>query len=187
MTQFNDAGTPWSGVSRLLKMIAAILALILLISWWMGRNGALCPNTAAAVAPAAAISAPAVVPSSAPAPAAVVEASKGATLGAIPAAKVYFAVNKYEPPAEAAKELDAMVVYARANPSSQLSVSGFHDKTGDVEKNHELAKNRAIAVKNVLVSAGVAESSIILQKPQETTGGADDREARRVEVSVAQK
>ena len=193
MTQFNAAGTPWSGVSRLLKIIAAILALILLISWWMGRNGALCPDASVAAAPAvapAAVVAPAPAAAApAPAPAAPVaaEAPKAAPAMAMPpAAKVYFAVDKYVPPADAAKVVDEMVVYARANPNSKLSISGFHDKTGNADHNAELAKNRANAVKNVLVSAGVPEASLVMQKPQETTGGSNDREARRVEVSVAQ-
>ena len=34
--------------------------------------------------------------------------------------------------------------------------------------------------------AGVPEDRIMMQKPVETTGGGEDREARRVEVSVAQ-
>jgi outer membrane protein OmpA-like peptidoglycan-associated protein len=65
-------------------------------------------------------------------------------------------------------------------------ISGFHDKTGNAEMNAELAKSRAIGVKQALIAAGVGEAQIELLKPQETTGGADDREARRVELTIAQ-
>ena len=82
--------------------------------------------------------------------------------------------------------LDALVVYSRADANAKLSISGFHDKTGNAEANIELAKSRAMGVKNALISAGVPEDRIMMQKPTETTGGGDDKEARRVEVAVAQ-
>jgi cytochrome c oxidase subunit II len=65
-----------------------------------------------------------------------------------------------------------------------VAISGFHDKTGSAEANAELAKNRAKSVREVLRASGLAEDRILMDKPQETTGGADDKEARRVEVSI---
>jgi outer membrane protein OmpA-like peptidoglycan-associated protein len=50
--------------------------------------------------------------------------------------------------------------------------------------NAEIAKQRAFAVRDALVAAGVAESRIELRKPTETEGGPDNREARRVEISL---
>jgi outer membrane protein OmpA-like peptidoglycan-associated protein len=52
--------------------------------------------------------------------------------------------------------------------------------------NAELAKQRALAVRNALMGAGVAESSMELKKPEETTGSGNDAEARRVEVLIAE-
>jgi cytochrome c oxidase subunit 2 len=40
-------------------------------------------------------------------------------------------------------------------------------------------------VRNLLVAAGISEERIVLSPPEETSGGSDDREARRVEVGVA--
>ena len=103
------------------------------------------------------------------------------------AVRVYFDLNKFEPPVDTAKQLDGLVTYARSNANTKLSLSGFHDKTGDPAKNVQLAKDRAMAVKNVLISAGVSEDRIMMQKPTELTGDkADDKEARRVDVFVAQ-
>jgi outer membrane protein OmpA-like peptidoglycan-associated protein len=100
---------------------------------------------------------------------------------------VFFAVNQFSPPADSANQLDGLVTYARSNPNTKIGLSGFHDKTGDPVKNIELAKDRALAVKNVLISAGVPEDRIMMKKPTEMTGDLkDDKQARRVDVYVAQ-
>ncbi len=126
-------------------------------------------------------------PAATPAPAAVEAPKPAAAAVAKPVpAKIYFASGKFDPPADLGKMLDALVVYSRADANAKLSISGFHDKTGNAEANIELAKSRAMGVKNALISAGVPEDRIMMQKPTETTGGGDDKEARRVEVAVAQ-
>jgi outer membrane protein OmpA-like peptidoglycan-associated protein len=65
-------------------------------------------------------------------------------------------------------------------------LSGFHDSTGDPAMNAELAKQRAFAVRDALLGAGVAETSMELKKPEETTGSGNNAEARRVEVVIAE-
>jgi len=65
-----------------------------------------------------------------------------------------------------------------------LVLSGFHDASGDPVANAELAKQRAFAVRDLLATAGVSERGIELAKPAVTTGGADPREARRVDVTL---
>ena len=101
-------------------------------------------------------------------------------------AKIYFESGSIAAPSESAKLIEGAVAYARSKPESKLAISGYHDKTGSPEKNAELAKNRAKIVKDLLISAGVPEERLVMQKPQETTGGGDDREARRVEVNPVQ-
>ena len=61
-------------------------------------------------------------------------------------------------------------------------VSGYTDASGDPEKNAELAKQRAFAVRDALKAAGVAEEKIELKKPETSTAGGDAAAARRVEV-----
>jgi cytochrome c oxidase subunit 2 len=97
-------------------------------------------------------------------------------------AKLYFDTGKADLPADAAQVLVVLAETVKVGKASKIVVSGFHDKHGDREANHELAKQRAIAVRVVLVAAGVTVERIELREPQETEGGPDDREARRVEV-----
>jgi K(+)-stimulated pyrophosphate-energized sodium pump len=96
----------------------------------------------------------------------------------------YFEVGQADAPAGAAQELAALVRFAQDNPNAKLGISGFHDSKGDPEKNAELAKTRARNVRDVLRAAGVAEDRIVMDKPVDTTGSADDRQARRVDVFV---
>jgi len=69
--------------------------------------------------------------------------------------------------------------------SARVAISGYTDKTGDVAKNEELAKNRATAVRDALKAAGIAESGIEMRPPLfvEQGAGGGDAEARRVEIS----
>ena len=73
-----------------------------------------------------------------------------------------------------------------AKGGKRLVLSGFHDATGNAAMNAELAKQRAMSVRDALVGAGVAESSLELKKPEESTGSGNDAEARRVEVTIVE-
>ena len=114
----------------------------------------------------------------APAPAAAAPAASG------PMAKLYFDSGKAELPGDAATALQSVVDFAKANAAAKVAISGFHDETGNPAANEELAKERAKAVREALKAAGVAEDRVEMRKPQVTGGGADNKEARRVEVSV---
>jgi cytochrome c oxidase subunit 2 len=98
---------------------------------------------------------------------------------------VYFETGKSTLPADASAAVDAAAVFAKAHPDSKLTLSGFTDATGSAATNAELAKTRARAVRDALKAAGIAEDRIILKKPETITGGADAKEARRVEISPA--
>lgn len=100
-------------------------------------------------------------------------------------ALVYFESGKSDLPTEVDTTFVAIVEYAKANPGSTVTISGFHDAKGNAAQNEELAKKRAFAVRDYLKDKGaIAESRFDLKKPVSTTGSGDDREARRVEVSV---
>ncbi|GAA4416331.1 OmpA family protein [Quisquiliibacterium transsilvanicum] len=96
--------------------------------------------------------------------------------------RFHFEVGSAALPADAAAQAGALVAFLKDSPEGRLGISGFHDKTGDPAANRELAKNRALATRTMLVEAGAPASRLILVRPQEVEGGADDREARRVEV-----
>lgn len=98
--------------------------------------------------------------------------------------KFYFASGKAD---LAPGAVDALADAIAAGKAGQkLVISGFHDSTGDPAKNAELAKQRALAVRDALKTAGVAESGIELKKPETATGTGSNAEARRVEVVIAQ-
>jgi outer membrane protein OmpA-like peptidoglycan-associated protein len=94
--------------------------------------------------------------------------------------KFYFATGKADL-AGGANEALAEVVKAAAEGKT-LVVSGFHDATGDAAMNAELAKQRALTVRDALKALGVAEDKISLQKPEQTLADGPANEARRVEV-----
>lgn len=98
----------------------------------------------------------------------------------------FFETGAADLPADSSAQLRAIVEYANSSPGAKIGVSGFHDQHGDAAANRALAKRRALAARATLVAAGVLEVRIILVKPQQTTGGADDRQARRVDIYPAQ-
>ncbi len=96
--------------------------------------------------------------------------------------KFYFASAKADLAAGANEALaDAVKAVAEGK---KLLVSGFHDSTGDLAKNEELAKHRAFAVRDALKALGVSDDKLELKKPEVMTGTGSAAEARRVEVSV---
>jgi len=97
--------------------------------------------------------------------------------------KLYFVTGKSDLPADAAAKLAPLADKAKAS-GKKVKVSGYHDATGDLAANQELAKQRAIGVRDQLKAAGVTEDKIELAKPELTQGSGDNEEARRVEVTL---
>jgi K(+)-stimulated pyrophosphate-energized sodium pump len=96
------------------------------------------------------------------------------------AVKFYFASGESNLPADADKALSDIV--QGVGVGKRAVISGFHDTTGDPAKNAELAKERALKVRDTLKALGVAEDKVELKKPEQTTGSGSPDEARRVEV-----
>ncbi len=179
----------WNGFRRLWLTVAVLLALLLLLLWFAGYGpggvackramvaGAACETTGS-VAPAAAPIA------AAPVLAAPVVAATPAAAALPPAAKIYFALDKSVIPADTGERLAGVVAYLKANGKAKASISGFHDPTGSIARNEELALNRARAVRTALEKAGIANDRVLMQKPAVTTGDGPPEEARRVEVAV---
>jgi outer membrane protein OmpA-like peptidoglycan-associated protein len=99
-------------------------------------------------------------------------------------ASIHFELNAATLPASAPADLAPIVDALHRQSDAHAVVSGFHDASGDADKNAELARQRAFAVRDALVAAGVAAERIELAKPAETVGGADPAQARRVDVTV---
>jgi outer membrane protein OmpA-like peptidoglycan-associated protein len=94
--------------------------------------------------------------------------------------KFYFASGKADLAAGGNEALGEVVKAVAAG--KMLVVSGFHDATGDAAMNAELAKQRALAVRDALKALGVAEDKVELMKPEQTLADGPANEARRVEV-----
>lgn len=96
--------------------------------------------------------------------------------------KFYFESGKTDLAGGAA---DALASVAKGVADGKKAViSGYHDASGDPAANAELAKERALKVRDTLTSLGVPEDRIELKKPEELTGSGPAAEARRVEVHL---
>jgi Amt family ammonium transporter len=100
-----------------------------------------------------------------------------------PGNKVLFETGKSDVPAASQADLKAVADYLAANPGDKVQLSGFVDATGPADLNRELAKTRALAVRDALVGLGVAESRVVLQKPDDITA-ADGDQSRKVEMTL---
>jgi outer membrane protein OmpA-like peptidoglycan-associated protein len=155
----------------LISVVVLAVGLALGIGIHKSRGAAASSSTAVVAAPAAAVPAAAPVGD---------DASVVVENGVV---KFYFASGKADLAAGALDALGEAIAAAKAG--KKLVLSGFHDTTGDPAFNAELAKQRAIAVRNALVGAGVAEGAMELRKPEQTAGTGNNAEARRVEVMIA--
>ncbi|NMG74546.1 OmpA family protein [Aromatoleum diolicum] len=98
--------------------------------------------------------------------------------------KIYFDLGVTTLPADAPADVATVVVALDAAPGKRVLLSGFHDESGSAAVNAEVAKNRALSVRDALVAAGVPAERVLLRRPAVTLGGGDAAEARRVEVRV---
>jgi len=65
-----------------------------------------------------------------------------------------------------------------------ITITGYADRTGNAQANVDLAKRRALAVRDALVAQGVNAERIRLLAPVTVTGSGSDQEARRVDIAV---
>jgi len=96
--------------------------------------------------------------------------------------KFYFASGKADLAPGAGEALAEVVKGAQGG--RKVVVSGYHDASGNPAQNAELARRRAVAVRQALLAAGTAESRIELKKPEPVAASGSDAEARRVEISL---
>lgn len=99
-------------------------------------------------------------------------------------ATVYFGSGQADVAADADAALAQAVQALAGAAGKKVLLSGYHDSTGDPAQNAELAKQRAKAVRAALVARGLSVEQVLLRKPEVTTGGGSDQEARRVEIRV---
>ena len=100
-------------------------------------------------------------------------------------ASVYFATGSatLDDTAKGVIRAKAAEVMGIATP---ITITGYADKTGRSSNNVELAKKRALAVRDALVQLGISDRRVRLQQPADVTGTGTDDQARRVDMKVSQ-
>jgi photosynthetic reaction center cytochrome c subunit len=99
---------------------------------------------------------------------------------------LYFDVGSPVLKGEQEVGLAQLIASMKSKPTVQATISGYHSAAGTVAQNQELAKQRAFTVRDSLLAAGIAESRVVLAKPQQTEANVagEDPTARRVEVTI---
>ena len=134
--------------------------------------------------PGAAVKAAAYTP-----PAATAAASGARSPAAKPGVATPSSVSIYFPRGQATLDTDAkralrISAAAYVGIGTEIVVTGYADKTGNPVANADLAKKRALAVRDELVHLGVEPRRIRLAPPASVTGSDADDQARRVDLKV---
>jgi outer membrane protein OmpA-like peptidoglycan-associated protein len=162
--------------SGLMRWLPWLIGAAILLALWNMFSSKPTPPAPAPAPKAAAPAAPAAAPAATPAPAPV--AAAGFPF------KVYFDTGS-----AAVGPVSGATIAAAAEAikkdSARVAITGYTDKTGDMAANEKLAKDRAMAVRDALKAAGIAESGIELRPPVfvEVGTSGPDQEARRVEIN----
>ncbi len=99
-------------------------------------------------------------------------------------ATVFFAVGQAALPEDSRSAIEAAIAAAAAAPARRVVLSGFHDASGAAAVNAQLARDRAMTIREALSAEGLSLTRIALRKPDVTLGDGAAPEARRVEIRL---
>jgi K(+)-stimulated pyrophosphate-energized sodium pump len=97
--------------------------------------------------------------------------------------RVHFETGSEALSAEGKRIVDGYAKALAANPGAKVELSGYADPRGDAAANLELAKQRAMKVRDALTAAGAKPEQVELVKPTDViVGSGNDADARRVDI-----
>lgn len=174
-----------SGMGRWLPWLLGAAALALLAWFLLGRNTTTtAPVAEVRTAPPAAVAPVEAAPRTV-APAVVTPAPAAAPAPIVGLPAVHFALGSAAINAADGRAIDEAAAAIKQN-SLKVAVTGYTDRTGNMAINVPLAQQRANAVRDRLVAAGVPAGDIEMVAPaavENGPAGVADGEARRVEIS----
>lgn len=97
---------------------------------------------------------------------------------------VYFDSGEVTVDGEGRLRIASVAASAKGANDRVVAITGYTDSSGNPDQNVQIAKDRAVAVKDALVAEGVTESQIVMDPPAAVTGAGTNAEARRVEIEV---
>lgn len=122
----------------------------------------------------------------APAPAAAAPAAAApAIAAAAETTAVFFDSGKADIAADSKKTLDDVIAKLKADAAAKVELTGYTDKAGNITTNMELAKKRAVGVRDALIAGGIAKDRIGMKPPATVEAGGDAKQARRVDIKSA--
>ena len=104
---------------------------------------------------------------------------------------VYFETNKYELNESSRETIKKLANILYEYPNSNIRIEGHTDSVGKEESNFVLSKNRAMSVKDYLVSQGISEERFTVEYYGEARAVYDNEtpegraKNRRVEVTIS--
>ena len=99
-------------------------------------------------------------------------------------ATIFFALGQSALPEDSRAAIESAMAAAAAAPQRRIVLSGFHDASGAAAVNAEVAKQRALTIREALSAEGLSITRIALRKPDVTLGDGAAPEARRVEIRL---
>lgn len=112
---------------------------------------------------------------------AVTSGAGAASSGTAAAASVFFETGSATLDATARGVLTTLAGRIAAG-GPRVAVAGYTDRTGEYEANVALAKRRAVAVREALVSGGAPDARIVMRPPGNVVGDGSAPMARRVDL-----